>query len=310
MVNRAIFSPTVNRFPIRASMRVSIRRRIASNTRVVCFSGPPLDGPGSPNSDNATPPSTPSQPNSPVQLRLGHVPKLALPLAYLAARLAWKPNLLPELGDAASILLAYGSKQVLELSQKFDLQTASELQDLVNCLVLSECVYKCVGRPEEEAFLAMSELKSRFPPGLVTIRHAQFSNTHTAHRFMLAESGEAFYVALMGTKYRKDYFTNVQAFDEMFPALESQGGESSVYAHRGYLQRANSVPVAALNKEAQHRGKRLVFCGYVGLFCVFVCFCSIVSFTDYSSHHGVQTFSWRGCCSFVYDSSSVCFKKL
>jgi len=245
-------------------LNIGCRRHPLPSNSVVYFSGPSVDGPANSNANEEmpNPTKTSNLKFSGVRMAISRLPShLVLPLAYVAARLAWKPNLLPELGDAASLIVAYSSNTVLDLSKKFELQTASDLQDLINCLVLSECVYKCVGRPEEEAFQAMSELKSSFPPGLVTIRNAQFSNEHTLHRFMLAESGEAFYVALMGTKYTKDYVANVEAFDEMVPALDSQGQGPSVCAHRGYLKRANSVPVVELHKEAQRRGKRLVFCG-------------------------------------------------
>ena len=40
------------------------------------------------------------------------------------------------------------------------------------------------------------------PPQLITLRTLQFCQPHVRHRYCLAESDEALYVGIMGTKMR------------------------------------------------------------------------------------------------------------
>jgi len=150
------------------------------------------------------------------------------------------------------------------------------LQDLCNSLVLAESVYKVVGRPEGEAARFMSALKAAFPPGIVTICGIQFARPHVRHRFVIAEAGDALYVAFMGTKLAKDFLTNAAVWQEevrldttLLATDEAEGlsgaaavpGAQSPAAHRGFLNRARAIPIDALYEEACRRGKRLVLCG-------------------------------------------------
>lgn len=56
------------------------------------------------------------------------------------------------------------------------------LQDVVNALVLSECVYKVVDLGPEEAAVITQQIILDFPQPLVSLRALQWSEAHVRHR--------------------------------------------------------------------------------------------------------------------------------
>ena len=180
---------------------------------------------------------------------------------------------------------AASSAAVQSACAAFQVDDLASLHDVANALVLAECVYKVVGRPEQEAVRIMSCLKSNFPPGIVTISSVQFARSHVKHRFAISQSDDAMYVAFMGTKLPRDFIANAAAWQEEVQldadtfvksndAEKMTTGEHSSHsstsptsqqapaAHRGFLDRARGIPIDALFSEAQKRGKRLVLCGH------------------------------------------------
>lgn len=223
---------------------------------------------------------------------------------------------------------AAASHVVHEVCTALHAHDLTSLQDLCNSLVLAESVYSIVDSPEKKATSFISALKLSFPPGLVTIHAAQFAKSHVEHRFLIAEGGDAMYIAFMGTKLPRDYIANATVFQEhvslddrditlnnsperMLSSLQNDidddsrssrsGGvdkrknhgtglygrhqnrdsgdlrvASSAHheipaAHRGFVKRAQSIPIDVLWNEAQKKGKRLVLCGYV-LYIMYCCY--------------------------------------
>ena len=56
------------------------------------------------------------------------------------------------------------------------------LQDLLNCLVLSETAYKVVDMGRSRATEMISRIKHTFPDGAVTVEHVQWSLPSVFHR--------------------------------------------------------------------------------------------------------------------------------
>ncbi|KAK9820296.1 hypothetical protein WJX72_008693 [[Myrmecia] bisecta] len=149
------------------------------------------------------------------------------------------------------------------LRATISVENLQALQDVLNCLVLSEVVYKVVDLGEEAAAASVTQLRQDFPPGLVSVQHLQWSLPHVGHRYLVAEGGDALYVAFMGTKARRDLLTNANVVLEPLWPDEQPSAEGPVpSAHRGFLQRARGVPLASLAEHARRQGKRLVFCGH------------------------------------------------
>jgi hypothetical protein len=111
--------------------------------------------------------------------------------------------------------------------------TSITLQDFLNSLALSECVYKAVDIPLHDAAAALSFIKQTFPLGLVTVSTVQWSLPHVRHRYLIAEGPEALYVACMGTKVPKDMITNISfwlsevALDAAMIQEEEKKGDNS-----------------------------------------------------------------------------------
>lgn len=174
---------------------------------------------------------------------------------------------------------AAASEAVRSACERLQVDDLTGLQDLCNSLILAESVYKCVGRPEAEAARFISALKAAFP-GVASVSSAQFARPHVRHRFVVAEGGDAIYVAFMGTKMAKDYLTNAAVWQEevrldaaLLSEADAEGitgagaqpgaanGGKMPAAHRGFLSRARAIPIDSLYAEAARRGKRLVLCG-------------------------------------------------
>ena len=56
------------------------------------------------------------------------------------------------------------------------------MQDLLNCLILSESAYKVVDMGAVNASKLVMRMEKSFPPGLVTIRRMQWSLDSVNHR--------------------------------------------------------------------------------------------------------------------------------
>lgn len=55
-------------------------------------------------------------------------------------------------------------------------------QDLVNCLILSESVYKILDLGAKVATRVLERIQSLFPPGLATLESVQWSRPGVHHR--------------------------------------------------------------------------------------------------------------------------------
>ena len=87
-------------------------------------------------------------------------------------------------------------------------------QDLLNCVLLAEHVYKIVDHSLDASLAQLNATRAAaFPPQLVTLRAVQWAQPHVRHRFLLGESEGALYVAFMGTKLPRDMATNLTLFE-------------------------------------------------------------------------------------------------
>lgn len=130
------------------------------------------------------------------------------------------------------------------------------------------------------AVAALNELRQAFPPGLAPLQAVQFSRRSSGHRFLLARSCDTLYVAFLGTKHPADALADASFLTRLLWSHEdkgdsgsSGGGGSDTAAaaaataealpavHRGFLGRAQAVPVEALYAHARRQGLRLVLCG-------------------------------------------------
>jgi hypothetical protein len=171
------------------------------------------------------------------------------------------------------------SDGILAVCNAVKVEDLRSLRDLANASVLSESVYRIVGRSEAEAFAHLNGLKAAFPSGMVTLTAAQFAKPHVRQRFVVAVGDDAVYVAFMGTKLISDYFTNAAWWAEAVEMdasmlatdepedLGMNGNDRNTIghippaAHKGFLGRAKAIPIEAIYQQARQRGKRLVLCG-------------------------------------------------
>ncbi len=145
-------------------------------------------------------------------------------------------------------------------------------QDLFNSLLLAETVYKVVDQGDDGAAQTLHDMKAQYPPGLITVSSVQWALPHVTHRYLLAESDTTLFVALMGTKQRRDMFTNANVLQEVLwedlqEVPQAMGGgvhKGAPAAHRGFLRRARAVPIEDLYLHAHRKGKKLLLCGTCG----------------------------------------------
>ncbi|KAK7350571.1 hypothetical protein VNO77_09342 [Canavalia gladiata] len=184
-------------------------------------------------------------------------------------------------------------KQLNDLCLALKAESVSELQDLLCCMVLSECVYK---RPAAEMIRAVNKFKADFGGQVVALERVQPSSDHVPHRYLLAEAGDTLFASFIGTKQYKDVIADanilqgaifhddaVEEFDEC-ALMESDKGENqngkeyswnplesrskhlkSKYkpaAHRGFMARAKGIPALELYRLAQKKKRKLVLCGH------------------------------------------------
>ncbi|KAG0584295.1 hypothetical protein KC19_3G200400 [Ceratodon purpureus] len=97
-------------------------------------------------------------------------------------------------------------KKVTALCAALKVENATDLQDLLGAMVLSECVYK---RPESEVIRAVNKFKEDFGGQLVGVNCIQTSLEHVPHRYLLAEAGNTLFVSFIGTKHLQDVVADV-----------------------------------------------------------------------------------------------------
>ncbi|CAL5195424.1 unnamed protein product [Lathyrus oleraceus] len=184
-------------------------------------------------------------------------------------------------------------KQLNDLCLALKTDSLSELQELLCCMVLSECVYK---RPATEMIRAVNKFKVDFGGQIVALERVQPSSDHVPHRYLLAETGDTLFASFIGTKQYKDVIAdanilqgaifhedvaeesdahaatesdkceNSNGKEYMWNPLESRSIQTkSNYkpaAHRGFMARAKGIPALELYRLAQKKKRKLVLCGH------------------------------------------------
>ncbi|KAI7748097.1 hypothetical protein M8C21_026107 [Ambrosia artemisiifolia] len=185
-------------------------------------------------------------------------------------------------------------KQLHNLCIAVKADSLSDLQDVLCCMVLSECVYK---RPDAELVQAVNKFKADFDGQVVCLERIQPSSDHVPHRYLLAETGDTLFASFIGTKQYKDMMADanilqgaifhddvVEETDEVFTknsvgvdgqkkvsddvprtlGAKPQQGVASTKpaAHRGFMSRAKGIPALELYKLAQKKKRKLVLCGH------------------------------------------------
>ncbi|KAL1366830.1 hypothetical protein AAHE18_02G006600 [Arachis hypogaea] len=184
-------------------------------------------------------------------------------------------------------------KQLHDLCLALKADSVSDLQDLLCCMVLSECVYK---RPATEMIRAVNKFKADFGGHIVALERVQPSSDHVPHRYLLAEAGDTLFASFIGTKQYKDVIAdanilqgaifhedapeaadgrahaesdkgeNLNGKEYMWNPLESRpkqiNSKSKPAAHRGFLARAKGIPALELYRLAQKKKRKLVLCGH------------------------------------------------
>ncbi|KAL4323371.1 hypothetical protein GQ457_11G003890 [Hibiscus cannabinus] len=185
-------------------------------------------------------------------------------------------------------------RQLQELCRAVKADSVSDLQDILCCMVLSECVYK---KPATEMMRAVNKFKADFGGQIVSLERVQPSSDHVPHRYLLAEAGDTLFASFIGTKQYKDLMAganilqgaifNEDVTDDIkqnevteanlgerqkgngenkFISLESKSkrmkDRSEPAAHRGFLTRAKGIPALELYRLAQKKKRKLVLCGH------------------------------------------------
>ncbi|CAN4093296.1 unnamed protein product [Withania somnifera] len=185
-------------------------------------------------------------------------------------------------------------KQLQDLCHAVKAESVVDLQDILCCMVLSECVYK---RPAAEMVRAVNKFKADFGGEVVSLERVQPSSDHVPHRYLLAEAGDTLFASFIGTKQYKDVMADVNIFQGALfheDAVEDIHGlepmeSGQVYnqrsnrrsrskllesktrptkltqkpaAHRGFMARAKGIPALELYRLAQKKKRRLVLCGH------------------------------------------------
>ncbi|KAF8081510.1 hypothetical protein N665_0881s0011 [Sinapis alba] len=184
-------------------------------------------------------------------------------------------------------------KQIQDLCLSLKSESVEDLQDLLCCMVLSECVYK---RPASEMVRAVNKFKADFGGQFVSLERVQPSSDHVPHRYLLAEAGDTLFASFVGTRQYKDIMADANilqghifqddvAEDECIAASEALHSESQKNngeglrnpldskakqrrdkpkpaAHRGFLARAKGIPALELYRLAQKKQRKLVLCGH------------------------------------------------
>ncbi|KAM5562963.1 hypothetical protein ABKV19_017917 [Rosa sericea] len=180
-------------------------------------------------------------------------------------------------------------KQLHDLCAAVKADSVSDLQDILCCMVLSECVYK---RPASDLVRAVNKFKADFGGHIVALERVQPSSDHVPHSYLLAEAGDTLFASFIGTKQYKDVMTDANILqgaifhedpvedtdgtnppgsrkgngENSFNPLESKtkqvNNKAKPAAHRGFLARAKGIPALELYRLAQKKKRNLVLCGH------------------------------------------------
>lgn len=185
------------------------------------------------------------------------------------------------------------SKQLHDLCRAVEAESMSDLQDILCCMVLSECVYK---RPATEIVRSVNKFKADFGGQVVSLERVQPSSDHVPHRYLLAEAGDTLFASFIGTKQYKDVMVDANILQgaifhedavedsEVIKDEPDQVGtlkrnrenpckpletnskqfqnKPKPAAHRGFLARAKGIPALELYRLAQKKNQKLVLCGH------------------------------------------------
>ncbi|KAL0390280.1 UNVERIFIED_CONTAM: hypothetical protein Scaly_0385100 [Sesamum calycinum] len=182
-------------------------------------------------------------------------------------------------------------RQLQELCNAVKAETLSDLQEILCCMVLSECVYK---RPAAEMVRAVNKFKADFGGQVVSLERVQPSSDHVPQVYLLAEAGDTLFASFIGTKQYKDVMADANIFqgaifhdNAMADVSETEsaqptspiddGGNGSRHmesnptqpkftarpaVHRGFMSRAKGIPALELYRLAQKKRRKLVLCGH------------------------------------------------
>ncbi|XP_021720157.1 uncharacterized protein LOC110687822 [Chenopodium quinoa] len=184
-------------------------------------------------------------------------------------------------------------KQLQDLCRAVKAESVSDLQDILCCMVLSECVYK---RPATELIRAVNKFKADFGGEVICLERVQPSLDHVPHRYLLAEAGDTLFASFVGTREYKDVMADANIFqgalfheNDMEVMEETDISESDMSngrkgnvdslaktetkpkqlkhklrpaAHRGFMSRAKGIPALELYRLAQKKKRKLVLCGH------------------------------------------------
>ncbi|CAA0842440.1 lipase class 3 family protein [Striga hermonthica] len=209
----------------------------------------------------------------------------------LGVKWPWPPNGRREQQKRIQEELECHKKQLQELCYAVKAETLSDLQEILCCMVLSECVYK---RPVAEMIRAVNKFKADFGGQVVSLERVQPSSDHVPHRYLLAEAGDTLFASFIGTKQYKDVMADANIFQgaifhdsSMANVNESEQTEVSSQVdngenvsrpietnpkqdnstpmpavHRGFMARAKGIPALELYRLAQKKRRKLVLCGH------------------------------------------------
>ncbi|KAL6967952.1 hypothetical protein U1Q18_033755 [Sarracenia purpurea var. burkii] len=185
-------------------------------------------------------------------------------------------------------------KQIRNLCSALKAESVSDLQDILCCMVLSECVYK---RPAAEMLRAVNKFKAEFGGQVVPLERVQLSSDHVLHRYLLAEAGDTLFASFVGTKQYKDVMADAnilqgaifhedatedndviaateiaqvdnQRINVENPSKSLEGKPKQPKpppkpaVHRGFMARAKGIPALELYRLAQKKKRKLVLCGH------------------------------------------------
>lgn len=153
------------------------------------------------------------------------------------------------------------------LASRLHVTTPERARDVLTAAVLCECV----GR-DGDVRGSFARLKNAFPESLITTNALSVSGDHVRHRYLVADSPDAIYVACAGTRGTQDFMADVSVARTSL-TLESESGngqklkaqkQKKLAAHAGFANRAKGLctPVGFLFRKAVTCGKRLVLCGH------------------------------------------------
>ncbi|KAL3616307.1 hypothetical protein CASFOL_039697 [Castilleja foliolosa] len=213
------------------------------------------------------------------------------PWRLVAKKWPWPPNGRREQQKKIQEELECRKKQLQDFCYAVKAETLSDLQEILCCMVLSECVYK---RPAAEMIRAVNKFKADFGGQVISLERVQPSSDHVPHRYLLAEAGDTLFASFIGTKQYKDFMADANIFqgaifhdnatedvngDEQaeLNSLVDNGENGSRHTetspkktkftpkpavHRGFMARAKGIPALELYRLAQNKRRKLVLCGH------------------------------------------------